>query len=138
MKYIPKFQAAGQIFASPLQNPFYGQSSAKKTTDEDAGKLVSDDMLKGLVKNGITSDVNKFTDLLISIENKYKYSSVPKAAMYKLYAYANQIVKQSDALKLAEAEATKFYAETEYLKALLEEAGIKYDDKSRGESTTNK
>ena len=107
MKYIPKFQAAGQIFASPLQNPFYGQPSAKKIADEDAGKLVSDDMLKGLVKNGITSDVNKFTDLLISIENKYKYSSVPKAAMYKLYAYANQIVKQSDALKLAEAEATK-------------------------------
>ena len=57
----------------------------------------------------------------------------------KIAKEAEAKIKVADARRqLAEAEATKFYAETEYLKALLEEAGIKYDDKSRGESTTNK
>lgn len=80
-------------------------------------------------------------------DNSYiVFDSKQMDSMIATIVHDRKIAKEAEAKikvantrrQLAEAEATKFYAETEYLKALLEEAGIKYDDKSRGESTTNK
>lgn len=62
--------------------------------------------MEKLSEKGIPTDVNKFMDMLADFEHKSSFGmGVNKRQLYRLQAYANQIIKQSEYLDAAEKRA---------------------------------
>ena len=117
-----------------VKNNIESVTSANMTPNSGAGSIKGDENITGLIR--IMEELKTQDPHRARGHNQF---TIQRKWLDKLDREAEAKIKVADTRRqLAEAEATKFYAETEYLKALLEEAGIKYDDKSRGESTTNK
>lgn len=113
MKNLNILQSGGGVFYSSVANPYSNAAIAdqqvaaasSKSSSKDEG-LIPKALMEKLSEKGIPTDVNKFMDMLADFEHKSSFGmGVNKRQLYRLQAYANQIIKQSEYLDAAEKRA---------------------------------
>ena len=112
MKNLNILQSGGGVFYSSVANPYSNAAIAdqqvaasSKSSSKDEG-LIPKDLMNKLSEKGIPTDVNKFMNMLADFEHKSNFGmGINKRQLYRLQAYANQIIKQSEYLDAAEKRA---------------------------------
>lgn len=112
MKNLNILQSGGGVFYSSVANPYSNAAIAdqqvaasSKSSSKDEG-LIPKALMEKLSEKGIPTDVNKFMNMLADFEHKSSFGmGVNKRQLYRLQAYANQIIKQSEYLDAAEKRA---------------------------------
>lgn len=118
---IQKLQLGATVQYLSHPNPFsqaaVADRQAQGTTSSasaDSG-LISEKLRDKLIEKGIPTDVNKFMNMLADFEQRADFGlGVNKRDLYKLRAYANQVIKQSEYLNDAEKRADVNGALDEY------------------------
>ena len=114
MKNLNILQSGGGVYYSSVGNPYSNAALADQKAAAASSKSSKDDglipkaLLEKLSEKGIPTDVYKFMDMLADFEHKSSFGmGVNKRQLYRLQAYANQIIKQSEYLDAAEKQAEK-------------------------------
>lgn len=113
MRNLNILQSGGGVFYSSVANPYSNAAvadqqpaaSSKSSSDKDEG-LLPKALMEKLNEKGIPVDVDKFADMLADFEQQSNFGlGVNKRQLYKLQAYANRIIKNSEYLDAAEKRA---------------------------------
>lgn len=112
MKNLNILQSGGGVFYSSVANPHSSAATADRQAEAASSKsskdsgLIPEYLMKELGLKGIPNDVNRFYDMLADFEQQANFGiGVDKRQLYKLQAYANQIIKNSEYLNAAEKRA---------------------------------